>query len=133
MSVTSTARETIGVVMAAGKGTRMRSRLPKVLHPVAGRPMLHWVLDALDEAGCARLVVIVGHGGVGKTYLMNRLIKDETPETVSTEGIEIEKWYLATDVAKKFHINFGDFGGQDIYHAKHQCFLSSRSLSPLFW
>ncbi len=63
MSATSTARETIGVVLAAGKGTRMRSRLPKVLHPVAGRPMLHWVLDALAEAGCARLVVIVGHGG----------------------------------------------------------------------
>jgi bifunctional UDP-N-acetylglucosamine pyrophosphorylase/glucosamine-1-phosphate N-acetyltransferase len=63
MSGTSTARETIGVVLAAGKGTRMRSSLPKVLHPVAGRPMLFWVLDALVEAGCKRSVVIVGHGG----------------------------------------------------------------------
>ena len=70
-------------------------------------------------------LLIVGQGGVGKTYLMNRLIKDETPETVSTEGIEIEKWYLETDVAKNFRINFWDFGGQDIYHATHQFFSPS--------
>ncbi|MGD9694039.1 MAG: bifunctional UDP-N-acetylglucosamine diphosphorylase/glucosamine-1-phosphate N-acetyltransferase GlmU [Thermoleophilia bacterium] len=54
---------TIGaVVLAAGQGTRMRSALPKVLHPVAGRPMITWVLDALAAAGAARTVVVVGHG-----------------------------------------------------------------------
>ena len=52
----------VGVVLAAGKGTRMKSELPKVLHEVAGRPMLHWVLDALAAAGCTRQYVIVGHG-----------------------------------------------------------------------
>ncbi|HEY6323914.1 MAG TPA: NTP transferase domain-containing protein, partial [Thermoanaerobaculia bacterium] len=36
----------VAVVLAAGKGTRMRSRLPKVLHRAAGRPLLAWVLDA---------------------------------------------------------------------------------------
>ncbi len=50
------------VVLAAGKGTRMKSVRPKVLHEVAGRPMLAWVLDAAREAGCAELVVVVGHG-----------------------------------------------------------------------
>jgi UDP-N-acetylglucosamine pyrophosphorylase len=35
------------IVLAAGKGTRMKSELPKVLFPVLGRPMIHWVLDAL--------------------------------------------------------------------------------------
>ena len=78
-------------------------------------------------------LLIVGQGGVGKTYLMNRLIKNETPETVSTEGIEIEKWYLDTDVAKNFRINFWDFGGQDIYHATHQFFLTKRSLYLFVW
>jgi bifunctional UDP-N-acetylglucosamine pyrophosphorylase/glucosamine-1-phosphate N-acetyltransferase len=46
-------RDTVAVVLAAGKGTRMRSARPKVLHEVAGRPMLAWVLDAARAAGCA--------------------------------------------------------------------------------
>lgn len=53
---------TAAVVLAAGQGTRMRSRLPKVLHPLAGRPMIHHVLAALLEAGVERPVVVVGHG-----------------------------------------------------------------------
>jgi bifunctional UDP-N-acetylglucosamine pyrophosphorylase/glucosamine-1-phosphate N-acetyltransferase len=52
----------VAVVLAAGKGTRMRSALPKVLHRVAGRPLLAWVLDAARAAGCARILVVVGHG-----------------------------------------------------------------------
>jgi len=40
----------------------MRSRVPKVLHPLAGRPMIHHVLDALEEAGATRPVVVTGHG-----------------------------------------------------------------------
>jgi len=52
----------VAVVLAAGKGTRMRSRLPKVLHRAAGRPLLAWVLDAARAAGCERLLVVVGHG-----------------------------------------------------------------------
>lgn len=51
------------VVLAAGQGTRMRSRLPKVLHTLAGRPMLDHVLAALAEAGIERTVVVTGHDG----------------------------------------------------------------------
>lgn len=50
------------VILAAGKGTRMRSKLPKVLHKVGGKAMLQHVLDAADAAGAAEKVVIVGHG-----------------------------------------------------------------------
>jgi len=50
------------IVLAAGQGTRMRSRIPKVLHPLAGRPMIDHVLDALAGAGVARPVVVTGHG-----------------------------------------------------------------------
>jgi bifunctional UDP-N-acetylglucosamine pyrophosphorylase/glucosamine-1-phosphate N-acetyltransferase len=46
------------LIMAAGEGTRMRSSLPKVLHPVCGRPMLAWPLAAAREAGAGRIAVI---------------------------------------------------------------------------
>lgn len=52
----------VAVILAAGEGTRMRSSLPKVLHPLAGRPMLAWVLDAVAETKPERTVVVVGHG-----------------------------------------------------------------------
>src|SRR5437764_12872744 len=50
------------LVMAAGHGTRMRSRTPKVLHPVCGRPMVHWVVAAAEQAGAGRVVVVVRPG-----------------------------------------------------------------------
>lgn len=50
------------VVMAAGTGTRMRSSLPKVLHTIAGRPLVGWVLDALGGVRVSHTVVVVGHG-----------------------------------------------------------------------
>ena len=55
-------RPRIAVVLAAGKGTRMRSGMPKVLHCAAGRPLLSWVIETAREAGCERILVIVGHG-----------------------------------------------------------------------
>jgi bifunctional UDP-N-acetylglucosamine pyrophosphorylase / glucosamine-1-phosphate N-acetyltransferase len=53
--------ETTAVVLAAGKGTRMKSELPKVLFPVLGRAMIHWVLDALQAAGVRNTIVVVGY------------------------------------------------------------------------
>ncbi len=50
------------VVLAAGKGTRMKSATPKVLHAIAGRPMIHYPVRAALEAGAERVVVVVGHG-----------------------------------------------------------------------
>lgn len=51
----------IAVVMAAGKGTRMKSDLPKVLCEVCGRPMIEYVLDTLEKAGVDRIVIVVGY------------------------------------------------------------------------
>jgi bifunctional UDP-N-acetylglucosamine pyrophosphorylase/glucosamine-1-phosphate N-acetyltransferase len=56
----------LGVLLAAGEGTRMKSSLPKPLHEVAGRPMLAHALAALVEAGCARIAVVVGPGAGGE-------------------------------------------------------------------
>ncbi len=49
------------VVLAAGKGTRMNSELPKVLCPVVDRPMIHFVLDAADKAGIQKKIAVVGY------------------------------------------------------------------------
>jgi bifunctional UDP-N-acetylglucosamine pyrophosphorylase / glucosamine-1-phosphate N-acetyltransferase len=46
------------VILAAGKGSRMRSALPKVLHPLCGRPLVHWPIHAAREAGAGRVVVV---------------------------------------------------------------------------
>ncbi len=46
------------VILAAGKGTRMKSDIPKVLHKVAGRPMIEWVVKACLETGCKPIIVV---------------------------------------------------------------------------
>ena len=51
----------IAVVLAAGKGTRMKSDLPKVLCEANGRPLIDWVLDALEAAGVHQILVVVGY------------------------------------------------------------------------
>ena len=61
--MTKSARPVAAIVLAAGKGTRMKSDLHKVLHPLAGRPMLLHLLASLDELAPARTVVVVGDKG----------------------------------------------------------------------
>jgi bifunctional UDP-N-acetylglucosamine pyrophosphorylase / glucosamine-1-phosphate N-acetyltransferase len=50
------------LIMAAGHGTRMRSETPKVLHPVCGKPMVEWVIDAAREAGAGKVVCVTRPG-----------------------------------------------------------------------
>ncbi|MFN4071572.1 MAG: NTP transferase domain-containing protein, partial [Thermus caldifontis] len=50
------------VILAAGQGTRMKSRLPKVLHPLLGKPMLAYGVDTALALAPEKLVVVVGHG-----------------------------------------------------------------------
>ena len=53
--------ETVALVLAAGQGKRMRSDLAKVLHPMAGKPLLGHVLDMLEDLGVSRSVTVIGH------------------------------------------------------------------------
>jgi bifunctional UDP-N-acetylglucosamine pyrophosphorylase/glucosamine-1-phosphate N-acetyltransferase/UDP-N-acetylglucosamine pyrophosphorylase len=55
------ANNAIAVILAAGMGTRMKSDLPKVLCPVLGRPMIEFVLDALEAAGVQRMIAVIGY------------------------------------------------------------------------
>jgi bifunctional UDP-N-acetylglucosamine pyrophosphorylase/glucosamine-1-phosphate N-acetyltransferase len=50
------------IILAAGKSTRMKSKRPKPLHEICGRPMLEYILRACYEAGCTRIIVVVGFG-----------------------------------------------------------------------
>lgn len=52
----------MAIVLAAGQGKRMKSKLYKVLHPVCGKPMVGHVLDTVKQVNCERSIVIVGHG-----------------------------------------------------------------------
>ncbi|WP_019814291.1 bifunctional UDP-N-acetylglucosamine diphosphorylase/glucosamine-1-phosphate N-acetyltransferase GlmU [Saccharomonospora saliphila] len=61
------------VILAAGEGTRMRSALPKVLHPIAGRPLIEHAVRAADGLDPERLVVVVGHGRQAVTEHLSRV------------------------------------------------------------
>jgi internalin A len=80
-------------------------------------------------------MIIVGQGEVGKTCLAKRLIYDEFIKEKSTLGIDILEWDLTAPTAdeEEIKLNVWDFGGQEIYHATHQFFLTKRSLYLLVW
>jgi small GTP-binding protein len=76
-------------------------------------------------------VLILGDGGAGKTSLLRRLYQTDLPlpaEEESTKGIDIHRHTFTNAAERPFHLNVWDFGGQQIYHATHQFFLTKRSL-----
>jgi len=65
------------IILAAGQGTRMKSSLPKVLHPVGHRAMLDHAIDAAEALGCERIVVVVGaHSPEVRAHVVKRLGED---------------------------------------------------------
>jgi len=76
-------------------------------------------------------VLILGDGGAGKTSLLRRLYQTDLPmpaEEESTKGIDIHRHSFTNAAGRPFHLNLWDFGGQQIYHATHQFFLTKRTL-----
>ena len=73
-------------------------------------------------------VLLVGQGSVGKTSLIERLIHNKyNPNEPQTDGLNITDWQITVNT-KPVKLNVWDFGGQEIYHATHQFFLTKRSL-----
>lgn len=78
--------KTYAVVMAAGKGTRMKSDKPKVVHEVLYKPMINHIVDELKQVGVDEIYVIVGHKAEevektvrrGKYYLSERTVRNWT-------------------------------------------------------
>lgn len=74
------------IILAAGKGTRMKSSLVKVLHPLCGRPMLAYSIDVARTAGAEKIVVIIGYQGslVREAFRSQGLVFVEQREQVGT-------------------------------------------------
>ncbi|MGL5727984.1 MAG: NTP transferase domain-containing protein, partial [Plesiomonas sp.] len=72
------------VILAAGKGTRMHSDLPKVLHPIAGKPMVSHVIDTARSIGAENIHLIYGHGG---DQLQARLSGDDLNWVIQAEQL----------------------------------------------
>ncbi|NJN20692.1 MAG: hypothetical protein HC812_05240, partial [Leptolyngbya sp. RL_3_1] len=78
--------------------------------------------------------IIVGEGEAGKTTLAKKLLEpdyDLDSDEKSTEGIDVLRWEFNHPNGSPFRANIWDFGGQEIYHATHQFFLTQRSLYAL--
>jgi internalin A len=89
--------------------------------------------DEVDHLYEAKMLIL-GEGGAGKTSLLRRLYNpgDALPtEQETTRGIEIHKHEFKMKNGRTFRLNVWDFGGQQIYHATHQFFLTHRSLYVL--
>jgi bifunctional UDP-N-acetylglucosamine pyrophosphorylase/glucosamine-1-phosphate N-acetyltransferase len=71
-----TNHERVAIILAAGEGKRMKSPLPKVLHPVGGRPMVLQVVETARASGFTRCIVVVGHG------------REEVTRTIGGSGVE---------------------------------------------
>ncbi|MEH2196584.1 MAG: leucine-rich repeat protein, partial [Nostoc sp.] len=73
-------------------------------------------------------LLLIGQGSVGKTSLIKRLIRNEYDKNQpQTDGLNVETWNVQVN-SKDIRLNVWDFGGQEIYHATHQFFLTKRSL-----
>ena len=73
-------------------------------------------------------LLLIGQGSVGKTSLIERLVRDKyNNNQPQTDGLNVETWNVQVN-SKDIRLNVWDFGGQEIYHATHQFFLTKRSL-----
>ena len=89
------------VVLAAGKGTRMRSNKPKVLHPLAGETLLNHVLNSAQSLGASQLCVVIGHEAeqvrqsVGER---NVVFVEQSPQLGTGHAVQLAAAHLADDV-----------------------------------
>ena len=118
-------------------GNPLRSPLLEIAEDgtPAVKAYLSLLMDQAAELWVSKLLV-VGEGAVGKTSLVKSLVGDDYDKAEpTTHGIRIKDVELdhpaRPDV--RMHLSSWDFGGQDIYHATHQFFLSDRSLFVLLW
>jgi bifunctional UDP-N-acetylglucosamine pyrophosphorylase/glucosamine-1-phosphate N-acetyltransferase len=97
------------IILAAGKGTRMRSRRPKVLHTLAGRPLLRHVLDTARQLAPRSVAVVYGHGGiqVPEAFAGLGLAFVEQPEQLGTGHAVAQALHLMEGVGRVL-VLYGD-------------------------
>lgn len=109
--------ELVAVILAAGKGTRMKSKLPKVLHKIGGKPMLQHVLDAADAAGAARKVVVVGH----EAELVEAMVGEQAQMALQAE----QRYWTCSDADGSCFKRFLRYGND--YLRRYAVIRSSRA------
>jgi len=111
------------IILAAGKGKRMKSDLPKVLHEIDGRPMVKMVIDTLVDMEFDRIVVVIGHKG----ELVQQALADYPVE------FAWQREQLGTGHAVMMTREIlGDFDGTTLVAAGDVPFLSAASIDRLF-
>ena len=102
-------KNTIALILAAGKGTRMKSKLPKVLHKVGGVPMVEQVLRAVKTAGTTRQIVVVGFGGeTVRDYLGDQAETVVQQEQLGTGHAVLQAEPLLNGVSGTLLVTCGD-------------------------
>lgn len=108
------------VILAAGKGTRMKSDLPKVMHEVAGRPMISWVIDTAEKLNPEKIIVVIATD-------MN-----DVEETVKPHDVAIQKEQNGTGDAVKPAMEFlKDFNGRVLILLGDEPFLDLDVLTKM--
>ena len=107
MTVTDNHTAPHAILLAAGKGTRMRSDLPKVVHKVCGKPMVWWVVRACRDAGVSRVVVVVGYEG--------QLVRDALAGEPGVEFVEQREQLGTGHAAKMASPLFEGRGDVDVF------------------
>lgn len=110
------------VVLAAGKGKRMKSDLPKVLHPIDGRPMVSVILDTLVDMKFDRIIVVIGHKGE-----MVREALADYPVSFAWQRDQLGTGHAVIMTAEDLR----DFDGDTLVVAGDVPFLSRRSIERL--
>lgn len=95
------------IILAAGLGKRMQSDLPKVLHEVGGRPMVCAVVDACREAGCRRIVLVVGH----KQELVRKVFEGQTDIEFAVQDQQLGTGHATKCAAPLFTAESREPGG----------------------
>lgn len=113
--------EFAAVVLAAGLGTRMKSRFPKVMHEVCGRPMIMYVLDAVEAAGAAPVLVVVGY----RADLVEKAVGERGECVVQAEQLGTGHAVMQVEDA------LGDYDGIVAVIAGDAVFLSGEDLMAL--
>ena len=100
----------VAVVLAAGQGTRMRSRHHKVLHSLAGRPLIHRVLELIHGAGASEIVVVLGHQAdqVRKALPESIHTLVQEPQLGTGHAVQVAAERLRSFGAERLLVHYGD-------------------------
>jgi bifunctional UDP-N-acetylglucosamine pyrophosphorylase/glucosamine-1-phosphate N-acetyltransferase len=99
--------EPLGIVLAAGLGTRMRSQTPKVLHPVAGKPLLSHVLDTVRAAGARPVVVLSKESEPARAIVGDAVVAMQDPPRGTGDAVRVALGAIP-DASGEAFIVYGD-------------------------